>query len=173
MSQPQDLSQTGQPDSPGAGRLREVALLFLRLGATAFGGPAAHTAIMEDEIVRRRRWITHETFLDLLGAVNLIPGPNSTELAIHIGYLRAGWLGLLVAGVCFVLPAMILVTAIAWAYVEFGSLPQFAGLLYGIKPVIVSIILQALWSLGQQGSEIEVIGSCDDLCRSGQLPWLA
>lgn len=158
MSQSQDLSQTGPPDSPGAGRLREVALLFLRLGATAFGGPAAHTAIMEDEIVRRRRWMTHETFLDLLGAVNLIPGPNSTELAIHIGYLRAGWPGLLVAGVCFALPAMVLVTAIAWAYVEYGSLPQFAGLLYGIKPVIVSVVLQALWSLGRKAMKSRLLG---------------
>ena len=122
--------------------------MFLRLGTTAFGGPAAHIALVEDEIVRRRRWITREKFLDLLGAVNLIPGPNSTEMAIHIGYLRAGWAGLLVAGTCFIFPAMVIVTAIGWAYVRFGSLPQFAGLLYGIKPVVITIVAQALWGLG-------------------------
>jgi chromate transporter len=129
--------------------LWELARLFLRLGTTAFGGPAAHIAMMEDEVVRRRGWITREKFLDLLGAVNLIPGPNSTELAIHIGYLRAGWAGLLVAGVCFIVPAMAIVTAIAWAYVQFGSLPAFAGLLYGVKPVVIAIVAQALWGLGK------------------------
>jgi chromate transporter len=130
--------------------LREVAVLFLRLGTTAFGGPAAHIAMMEDEFVRRRHWITQEKFLDLLGAVNLIPGPNSTEMAIYIGYLYAGWAGLLIAGVCFILPAMVMVTAIAWAYLQFGSLPQFAGLLYGVKPVVIAVILQALWGLGRK-----------------------
>ena len=100
-------------------------------------------------MVRRRGWITREKFLDLLGAVNLIPGPNSTEMAIHIGYLRAGWAGLLVAGVCFIVPAMAIVTAIAWAYVQFGSLPEFVGLLYGIKPVVIAIVAQALWGLGK------------------------
>jgi len=126
-----------------------LACLFLRLGTTAFGGPAVHVAMMEDEVVRRRGWITREKFLDLLGAVNLIPGPNSTEMAIHIGYLRAGWAGLLVAGVCFIVPAMAIVTAIAWAYVQFGSLPEFVGLLYGIKPVVIAIVAQALWGLGK------------------------
>lgn len=129
--------------------LWDLARLFLRLGTTAFGGPAAHVAMMEDEVVRRRGWMTREKFLDLLGAVNLIPGPNSTELAIHIGYLRAGWAGLLVAGVCFIVPAMAIVTAIAWAYVQFGSLPEFVGLLYGIKPVVIAIVAQALWGLGK------------------------
>jgi chromate transporter len=129
--------------------LWELARLFLRLGSTAFGGPAAHIAMMEDEVVRRRGWITREKFLDLLGAVNLIPGPNSTEMAIHIGYLRAGWVGLLVAGVCFIVPAMAIVTAIAWAYVQFGSLPEFAGLLYGVKPVVIAVVAQALWGLGK------------------------
>src|SRR5919206_5254846 len=106
-------------DGPTDGRssLRELALLFLKLGTIAFGGPAAHVAMMEDEVVRRRRWMTRERFLDLLGATNLIPGPNSTELAIHVGYLRGGWPGLVVAGSCFILPAALIVTAFAWAYV--------------------------------------------------------
>lgn len=124
-------------------------MLFLRLGTTAFGGPAAHIAMMEDEVVRRRGWLTHDEFLDLLGATNLIPGPNSTELAIHIGHRQAGWPGLLVAGVSFILPAMLIVTAFAWAYVRYGSLPQVAGVLYGVKPVIIAVVLQALWSLGR------------------------
>src|SRR5208282_2365618 len=123
--------------------------LFLRLGITAFGGPAAHIAMMEDEVVRRRNWLSHEDFLDMLGATNLIPGPNSTEMAIHIGYRRAGWKGLLVAGMCFIVPAVLITLAIAWAYVKFGSLPQAQALLYGIKPVIIAIVLQALWRLGR------------------------
>ena len=103
--------------------MREVALLFLRLGLTAFGGPAAHIAMMEEEVVRRRGWLTKDEFVDLLGAVNLIPGPNSTEMAIHIGHRRAGWPGLLVAGACFILPAALLVLGLAWAYVRWGTLP--------------------------------------------------
>ncbi len=129
--------------------MRELALLFLKLGTVAFGGPAAHIAMMEDEVVRRRRWISKEKFLDLLGAANLIPGPSSTELAIYIGYLQAGWIGLLLAGVCFILPAAVIVAALAWAYVQFGSLPQAVGILYGLKPVIIAVIFQALWSLGR------------------------
>ena len=129
--------------------LASLALLFLRLGTTAFGGPAAHIAMMEDEVVRRRKWMTHDEFLDLLGAANLIPGPNSTELAIHIGHRQAGWPGLLVAGSCFILPAMLIVMSFAWAYVRYGSLPQVAGILYGVKPVIIAIVLNALWSLGR------------------------
>lgn len=130
-------------------RPAELAGLFLKLGTIAFGGPAAHIALFEDEVVRRRGWLTREEFLDLLGATNLIPGPNSTELAIHIGHRRAGWPGLLVAGACFILPATLIVTAIAWAYVRFGKLPNATGLLYGIKPVIIAIVLQALWNLGR------------------------
>jgi chromate transporter len=127
----------------------DLAFVFLRLGTTAFGGPAAHIAMMEDEFVRRRQWLSRERFLDLLGAVNLIPGPNSTEMAIYIGYLRAGWRGLVAAGMCFILPAMLMVMVIAWAYVQFGSLPQLAGLLYGVKPVVIAVVLQALWGLGR------------------------
>jgi chromate transporter len=129
------------------GHLRELAVVFLRLGLTAFGGPAAHVAIMEDELVRRRRWLTHERFLDLLGAANLIPGPSSTELAIYIGYERAGWRGLVLGGTCFILPAASMVGALAWAYVRFGSLPALAGVLYGIKPVVIGVAIQALWGL--------------------------
>jgi chromate transporter len=129
--------------------IADLAVLFLKLGSTAFGGPAAHIAMMEDEVVRRRRWLTREEFLDLVGAVNLIPGPNSTELAIHIGHRRAGWPGLLVAGICFILPAALIVTAIAWAYLRYGKLPAAHALLYGVKPVIIAVVVQALWSLGR------------------------
>lgn len=129
--------------------LSEIAAVFLRLGTTAFGGPAAHIAMMEDEVVRRRKWLTREEFLDYLGATNLIPGPNSTELAIHIGHARAGWRGLLVAGLCFIVPATLIVGAAAWAYGRYGSLPEAAGLLYGVKPVVIAIVAQALWSLGR------------------------
>jgi chromate transporter len=129
--------------------LWELAILFLRLGTTAFGGPAAHIAMMEDEVVRRHRWLAREKFLDLLGAANLIPGPNSTELAIHVGYLQAGWSGLVVAGSCFILPAALVVTAFAWAYVRYGSLPQTAHVLYGVKPVIIAVVLQAPWGLSK------------------------
>jgi chromate transporter len=128
--------------------LLEVAKLFLKLGLTAFGGPAAHIAMFHDEVVRRRKWLDDAQFLDLLGATNLIPGPNSTEMAIHLGYLRAGWAGLAAAGVCFILPSMLIVLGISWAYVRFGSMPQAAWLLYGIKPVVIAIIVQALWNLG-------------------------
>jgi len=127
-----------------------VAGLFLKLGTIAFGGPAAHIALFEDEVVRRRQWLTHDEFLDLLGATNLIPGPNSTEMAIHIGHRRAGWPGLCLAGICFILPATLMVTAIAWVYVRFGTLPPAEGLLYGVKPVIIAVVLQALWSLGRR-----------------------
>lgn len=129
--------------------LSELAGLFLKLGTIAFGGPAAHVAMMEDEVVRRRAWLSREDFLDLLGATNLIPGPNSTEMAIHIGARRAGFPGLLVAGASFILPAMCIVMACAWAYVKFGKLPQVAAILYGVKPVIIAVVLQALWGLGK------------------------
>jgi chromate transporter len=128
-------------------KLAEVSSLFLRLGFTAFGGPAAHIAMMRTEVVQRRQWISDERFLDLLSVVNLIPGPNSTELAIYLSYLRAGWPGLLVGGVCFIGPAMLIVLAFAWLYVRYGSLPQTTWLLYGIKPVVIAIIAQALWGL--------------------------
>lgn len=142
--------------------LGELARLFLKLGTIAFGGPAAHIAMMEEEVVRRRRWLDHERFLDLLGATNLIPGPNSTEMAIHIGLVRAGWRGLVVAGSCFILPAMLIVWILASLYVRYGSLPEATFLLYGIKPVIIAIVVQALWGLGKsavKGPLTAVIGA--------------
>ena len=111
-------------------RLKEPAQLFFKLGVTGFGGPNAHIAMMENEVVKTRQWLSSDQFLDLLGATNLIPGPNSTEMAIHIGYLYAGWLGLLVAGIGFILPAVLITIGFAWAYVTFGAVPQVAFLLY-------------------------------------------
>ena len=130
--------------------LREVTWSFLKLGATAFGGPAAHIGMFRQEFVGRRRWITDAEFLDLLGATNLIPGPNSTEMAIHIGFLRAGWAGLAAGGLAFTLPAVIIVLGLSWLYVQYGATPQVGWLLYGVKPVVIAIILQALWGLGRK-----------------------
>lgn len=130
--------------------LFELAWYFLKLGTTAFGGPAAHIAMMHQGLVTRKKWLTDQEFLDLISATNLIPGPNSTELAIHVGYLRAGWRGLIVAGVAFILPAMLIVTALAWVYVQYGTTPQADALFYGIQPVIIVIIAQALWVLGRK-----------------------
>ncbi len=127
--------------------LREVALLFLKLGFIGFGGPAAHIAMMRHEVVERRHWLSETEFLDLLGAVNLIPGPSSTELAIHIGFRQCGWPGLIIAGTCFILPASCMVTGLAWAYVRYHSLPQLAWLMLGIKPVVIAIVFRALWKL--------------------------
>jgi chromate transporter len=129
--------------------LLELARLFLKLGVTAFGGPPAHIAMMEDEVVSRHGWLTREQFVDFLGASNLIPGPTSTEMAIHVGRVRGGWPGLLVAGGSFILPSAVLVTGLAWAYVRFGSLPQVAGVLYGVKPIVIALIVQAVFKLGK------------------------
>ncbi len=129
--------------------LRQIAFSFLRLGTIAFGGPAAHIAMMEEEFVRRRGWVSHADFLDMLGASNLIPGPSSTEVAIHIGHQRAGWKGLVVAGACFILPAMLIVMACAWVYAAFGALPQVQSIMYGVKPVIIAVVLQALCGLAR------------------------
>lgn len=130
-------------------RLREIAGLFLRLGFTAFGGPAAHIAMMHDEVVVRRRWMDEQHFLDLIGATNLIPGPNSTEMAIHVGFERGGWRGLILAGAAFIIPATLIVGVLAWAYVRYGATPAGEALLYGIKPVIIAVVAQALWKLGR------------------------
>ena len=138
------LTTAGQRTS-----LWELAQLFLKLGTTAFGGPAAHIAMLQQEVVERRGWISQREFLDHLGASNIIPGPTSTELVIHIGRKRGGWPGLLIAGTCFILPAAVMVGILAWAYVRYGSLPAVSGLLYGVKPVVIAIILQALWKLGR------------------------
>ncbi|MEH1822191.1 MAG: chromate efflux transporter [Nostoc sp.] len=131
-------------------RLGELANLFFKLGVIGFGGPVAHIAMIEDEVVKRRQWLTREHFLDLLGATNLIPGPNSTEMAIHIGYIYAGWLGLIVSGICFVLPAVLITCGFAWVYVAYGTLPQVSPLLYGIKPAVLAIIINALWGLAKK-----------------------
>ncbi|HUI90550.1 MAG TPA: chromate efflux transporter [Anaerolineales bacterium] len=144
-------------------RFREVAALFLRLGLTAFGGPAAHIAIMRDEVVTKRKWITEQEFLDLFGAANLIPGPTSTETAIYLGYRRVGWIGLVLAGVCFILPAMLIVLALSWAYVRYGTTSWASGILYGIMPVVMAIIAQALWGLGRKAVKnwwTGIIGLC-------------
>ncbi len=159
-----ESSHAALQDRPSRGSLGEVALFFLRLGVTAFGGPAAHIAIMEDELVRRRKWLSREKFLDLLGASNLIPGPSSSELAIHIGYLRAGWAGLVLGGVCFILPAAMLVGVIAWAYVRYGHLPAVSAILYGVKPVVIAVILQALWGLGRTAVKSRALAITGIVC---------
>ena len=143
-------TSSASPSVSPKSHLGEVALFFLRLGVTAFGGPAAHIAIMRDEVVKRRKWIDEQGFLDLLGAANLIPGPTSTEMAIYLGFRRAGWAGLLLAGVCFITPAMLIVLALAWAYVQYGSTPAASGILYGVLPVVIAIVAQALWGLGRK-----------------------
>ena len=142
-------------------KIGQLLGLFLKLGVTAFGGPAAHIAMMEDEVVTRRGWLTRERFLDLIGATNLIPGPNSTEMAIHIGFVRAGIVGLVVAGVSFILPAALLTLGCAWAYEQFQTVPEADALLYGIKPAVIAVILSAVWRLGKtaaKGPFLIVIG---------------
>ena len=131
------------------GRLRELAVLFLKLGSISFGGPAAHIALIENEIVHKREWITRQQFLDMVGAANLIPGPTSTETAITVGFVRAGWAGLCVAGASFILPAALITGAFAWMYVRFGSLPQATSVLAGIKPAVLAVIAIAIWRLGK------------------------
>jgi len=142
----------GRGDAEPRTSLGELAGLFLRLGTTAFGGPAAHIAMMREEVVLRRRWLSETEFLDLLGAANLIPGPTSTELAIHVGWRRRRWSGLLVAGSCFILPAMVITGALGWVYVRFGGLPQIGWVLYGLKPVVLAVIVQAIASLAPKAA---------------------
>jgi len=138
---------------------RELASLFTRLGFTAFGGPAAHVAMLHDEVVTRRGWMTEQHFLDLIGATNLIPGPNSTEMVMHVGKERGGWKGLIIAGACFILPAATMVTILAWAYVTYGRTPQGESLLYAVKPVVVVIVLQALLKLGRKAVKDWLLGT--------------
>ncbi|MGB8958375.1 MAG: chromate efflux transporter [Candidatus Aminicenantales bacterium] len=138
-------------DNRLSGRLKEVALLFLKLGAFSFGGPAVYIALMHHETVRRRHWIDEQRFLDLVGATNLIPGPNAAEMAIHLGRIRAGWSGLIASGVLFILPGMAATLFIAWAYVTYGSIPAVGWVLYGVKPVVIGIVIEALWKLGRKG----------------------
>lgn len=138
---------TGVP--PPRSDLGAVCRLAFRLGATAFGGPAAHIAMLRDEVVARRRWMSDAEFLDMLGATNLIPGPNSTEMVMHTGMVRAGWRGLVGAGALFILPAAAITLAVAWAYGEYGTTPAAEWLLYGVKPVVIAVVVQAIWSLGR------------------------
>ncbi len=148
-----------EPSSAGTS-LKELALLFLRLGTTAFGGPAAHVAMMHTEVVAKRRWLSEQEFLDMLGAVNLIPGPNSTEMAIHIGHARRGWPGLLISGVCFIVPAAIMVCLIAWAYVSYRQLPETEAVFYGLKPVVLALVTQALITLGRKAVKTPLLAIC-------------
>lgn len=143
------MRDAAETETPREVSLAEIAALFARLGVTSFGGPAAHIGLLEVEVVRRKGWIDNPTFLDLLGATNLIPGPNSTEMTIHIGHRLRGWKGAIVSGVAFIAPAMAIVMALSWVYVTYGALPVFSGALYGIKPVMIAIVAQALWSLGR------------------------
>ncbi len=141
---------------------KELALVFLKLGTTAFGGPAAHIAMMRQEVVEKRKWISEQHFLDLIGATNLIPGPNSTELAIHIGQDRAGWKGLLISGFCFIFPAVLITLGFAYLYKEYGSLPEVQLFLYGINPAIISVILAAIFPLARKSlksKELYLIGT--------------
>ena len=138
--------------------LREVAKLFTKLGCIAFGGPAAHIALMEDEVVNKRKWMTQEHFLDLVGATNLIPGPNSTEIVMHCGNERAGWKGLIVAGCCFILPAVVITLLFAWLYSNYGQLPNVAPFVYGIKPAVISIILIAAYRLAKKALKNTILG---------------
>ncbi|HYG38217.1 MAG TPA: chromate efflux transporter [Cytophagales bacterium] len=141
-----------------SGRLKEVAAVFLKLGVIAFGGPAAHIAMMEEEVVNKRKWITREYFLDLIGATNLIPGPNSTEMTMHCGHERAGIPGLFVAGICFILPAAFITSIFAWFYVEYGKLPLVEPFFYGIKPAIIAIIISAIYNLGKKSLKNRALG---------------
>ena len=139
-------------------QLTEVAKLFLKLGVIGFGGPAVHIAMMEEEVVRKRGWMSHQYFLDLVGATNLIPGPNSTEMTMHCGQERAGWKGLVVAGLCFIVPAVVITAFFAWAYQEYGQLPQVERFIYGIKPAIISIIVSAMIILGRKALKSVTLG---------------
>ena len=142
--------------------LKEVAKLFFKLGSIAFGGPAAHIAMMEDEVVKKRKWMTPQHFLDLVGATNLIPGPNSTEMTMHCGHERAGWKGLIIAGACFVFPAVVITMVFAWLYQQYGQLPKVEPFIYGIKPAVIAIILGAIYRLGKKALknvELGVLGA--------------
>jgi chromate transporter len=141
--------------------LKDIAKLFLKLGVIGFGGPAAHIAMMQEEVVTKRKWLTEQHFLDLIGATNLIPGPNSTEMAIHIGHEKAGWKGLIVAGLCFILPAVFITGIFAWFYKKYGQIPELHPFVYGIKPAIIAIILGAVYPLAKKSLksfQLAVIG---------------
>lgn len=139
-------------------RLWELTRLFLKLGVIGFGGPAVHISMMEEEVVRKRAWMSHQHFLDLVGATNLIPGPNSTEMTMHIGHERAGWKGLIVAGCCFILPAIIITAALAWAYQLYGQLPHLQPFIYGIKPAIIAVVVVTMIALGKKALKSVQLG---------------
>ena len=149
---------------PKKSNLAEVARVFLKLGLIGFGGPVVHIAMMEEEVVRKRQWLSHEHFLDLIGATNLIPGPNSTEMALHCGQERAGWKGLLVAGACFILPAVIITGLLAWAYQQYGTLPQVAPFIYGIKPAIIGVVISVMINLGKKALKTIELGLIGVVC---------
>lgn len=159
-------------------RLGEIAVLFLKLGSIGFGGPATHLALMEDEVVERRGWLSRQHFLDLVGATNLIPGPNSTEMAIHIGFVRGGWPGLLIAGAAFILPAVLITTGLAWLYVEHGRQPQIEPIIAGIKPAVLAVIFTAGWRLGRKAlngwivAAVFAAAGIASLCRAREIPVL-
>ncbi len=153
LDEPENISYKTLSPEQRRQRLKELMSVFFRLGTIAFGGPAAHIAMMDDEVVKRRRWMSRESLLDLIGVTNLLPGPNSTELAIHIGYERVGWSGLFVAGSSFIFPAMVIVWILAVLYARYQTVPQVEWLLYGIKPIIIAVVLQALWKLGKKAAK--------------------
>lgn len=170
------------PKHPSA--LSEIAQLFFKLGCIGFGGPAVHIALMEKEVVQKRKWLTQQQFLDLIGATNLIPGPNSTEMAMHCGQERAGWKGLVVAGLCFITPAVLITGIFAWAYYRYGQLPAVAPFIYGIKPAIIAVVLSLMVSLGKKafttlsertvrrrGSHYWYLPSFFSLCSAAQSPY--
>ncbi len=138
--------------------LKEIARVFFKLGSIAFGGPAAHIAMMDDEIVKKRQWISQQHFLDLIGATNLIPGPNSTEMTMHCGYERGGWKGMLIAGISFIFPAVVITMLFAWMYAEYGKLPEVKPFIYGIKPAVIAIIISAVYRLGKKALKTSTLG---------------
>ncbi len=138
--------------------LKELAQIFLKLGIIGFGGPAVHIALMEEEVVKKRAWISEAHFLDLIGATNLIPGPNSTEMTMHIGHERAGWKGLIVAGCCFIIPAVVITGVLAWLYQQYGQLPQVQPFIYGIKPAIIAVVVSLMINLGRKARKSIELG---------------
>ena len=139
-------------------KLKEVAKVFFKLGSIAFGGPAAHIAMMEDEVVKKRKWMTQQNFLDMMGATNIIPGPNSTEMTMHCGHERAGVKGMFVAGACFIFPAVVITLVFCWLYQQYGQLPKVEPFIYGIKPAVIAIILGAVYRLGKKGLKNITLG---------------
>jgi chromate transporter len=164
------MTGSGEPKPQTSGTAGEVAALFLKLGSIAFGGPAAHIALMRREVVARRGWVSDQQFLDLVGAASLIPGPSSTELAIFLGYVRAGWPGLVLAGGLFILPAMLIVLGLAWAYVRYGTTPAASAVLYGVKPVIIAVVADATWRMARTAVKSRLL-ACGGLLV-GALSWL-